>query len=31
MGARLFVLSVNPSDDLADVKRWVAWRDRRNA
>jgi len=31
MGARLFVLSVNPSDDLAEVKRWVAWRDRRNA
>jgi hypothetical protein len=25
------VLSVNPSDDLAEVKRWVAWRDRRNA
>lgn len=31
MGARLFVLSVNPSDDLAEVKRWVTWRDRRNA
>ena len=31
MGARLFVLGMNPADDLADVERWVAWRDRRNA
>ena len=31
MGARLFVLSVNPSDGLTEVERWVAWRDRRNA
>jgi probable F420-dependent oxidoreductase len=31
MGARLFVLSVDPSGDLAEVGRWVAWRDRRNA
>lgn len=31
MGARLFVLSMNPPDNLAEAERWVAWRDRRNA
>jgi alkanesulfonate monooxygenase SsuD/methylene tetrahydromethanopterin reductase-like flavin-dependent oxidoreductase (luciferase family) len=31
MGARLFVLGVDPSGDLTEVERWVAWRDRRNA
>jgi alkanesulfonate monooxygenase SsuD/methylene tetrahydromethanopterin reductase-like flavin-dependent oxidoreductase (luciferase family) len=31
MGARLFILSMNPPDALTDVERWVAWRDRRNA
>jgi probable F420-dependent oxidoreductase len=31
LGASLFVVLVNPQDDLAEVERWVAWRDRRNA
>jgi probable F420-dependent oxidoreductase len=31
LGATLFVVLMNPSDNLAEVERWVAWRDRRNA
>jgi probable F420-dependent oxidoreductase len=31
LGASLFIVLVNPADDLAEVERWVAWRDRRNA
>jgi probable F420-dependent oxidoreductase len=31
LGASLFIVMMNPQDDLAEVKRWVAWRDRRNA
>ena len=31
LGATLFVLMMNPADSLAEVERWVAWRDRRNA
>ncbi len=30
MGVRLFVVGVNPADDLSEVERWVAWRDQRN-
>ena len=28
-GVRLFILGVNPPYDLAEVERWIAWRDRR--
>jgi probable F420-dependent oxidoreductase len=32
LGASLFILHLNPhDDDLTEVERWVAWRDRRNA
>ena len=31
LGAALFIVMMNPQDDLAKVERWVAWRDRRNA
>jgi hypothetical protein len=31
LGASLFIVLMNPGDDLAEVERWVAWRDRRNA
>ena len=31
LGATLFVLMMNPTDGLAEVEQWVAWRDRRNA
>jgi len=31
LGAALFIVMMNPQDDLAEVERWVAWRDRRNA
>jgi len=31
LGATLFIVGMNPQDDLAEVERWVAWRDRRNA
>jgi probable F420-dependent oxidoreductase len=31
LGASLFIVLVSPQDDLAEVERWVAWRDRRNA
>jgi probable F420-dependent oxidoreductase len=31
LGASLFILMMNPSDSFAEVERWVAWRDRRNA
>jgi probable F420-dependent oxidoreductase len=30
LGATLFIVMMNPSDSLAEVERWVAWRDRRN-
>jgi alkanesulfonate monooxygenase SsuD/methylene tetrahydromethanopterin reductase-like flavin-dependent oxidoreductase (luciferase family) len=31
LGASLFIVMMNPSDSLAEVERWVAWRDRRKA
>jgi len=31
LGASLFIVGLDPTDDLAEVERWVAWRDRRNA
>ena len=31
LGASLFIVLMNPQDDLAEVERWVAWRERRNA
>ena len=31
LGASLFIIGMNPRDGFAEVERWVAWRDRRNA
>lgn len=31
LGASLFIILINPGDDLTEVEQWVAWRDRRNA
>lgn len=28
---RACAVLMNPQDDVAEVERWVAWRDRRNA